>query len=308
MNGFMKVAITAALLASLTACNDDDNDNDQPSEPSTPTGALTVSVGDTPVDTAEAVVVKFDSITVTPQDGDPQTIDLDEPKTIDLLQTAGGNVEKILSDAELDAGDYESLKLGIVSDQATTDSYIQTSDGAMHPLYVPDDQAASLSIATGFTVPEDGTEKLTIDFDLRKSVVPVDGQDYYELHPTLRMFEDGSVGDFVGTIAQGLISAPGCTADPNTGSGAAVYVYQGSDVDADDVGSETEPYASGLVTLNSDTGTFDYNVALLPEGTYTVSFTCFAADDTVTEDEPIVFLSRDGTITAGENTQLNFDN
>ena len=84
-------------------------------------------------------------------------------------------------------------------------------------------------------------------------------------------------------------------------------MYEGSDVTADDVGSTTEPVASGLVEMSDTTGEFEYRVAFLTTGDYTVAFTCDANDDAADSDDDITFEAQQNvTVEIDQTTTVDF--
>lgn len=272
------------------------------------TGQLKVSVADAPVDGATAVVVKFTGVEVKPKEGPSRSFDLAVPQQVDLLATANGTAFVLLPSVTLDAGEYEFIRLKVVSDRNTTDSYIDLNDGSRAPLFVPSGSESGLKLNNGFVVPAGGLMAVIVDFDLRRSIVKPQGQEAYTLKPVLRLVDESRVGLITGTVAAANITAAGCTGDVNTGAGNAVYIYPGTVTTADDVGgSGAQPLVGGLVKFDSSTATYRYTVAYLPAGPYTAAFTCQANGDDPEADNAIVFTTPVNTgVAAGSTTTLNF--
>ena len=272
------------------------------------TGQLKFSVADAPIDGATAVVVKFTGVEVKPKDGNAVQFDLDTPRSVDLLATANGTAAILLDGVTLDAGEYEFVRLKVVSDRTTTDSYIDLTDGSRSSLFVPSGSQSGLKLNNGFTVPEGGVLALIVDFDLRHSIVKPEGQEGYMLKPVLRLVDESSIGLIRGTIPSTLITGAGCTGDANTGAGNAVYVYSGSVSTPDDVGGVgTQPFVSAPVKFDSVSGTYIYTVAYLPAGSYTAAFTCQATGDNPETDDATVFSAPlAAAVTAGAVTTVNF--
>ena len=62
-----------------------------------------------------------------------------------------------------------------------------------------------------------------------------------------------------------------------------------------------------MVTFDEEAGDYVYTVGFLAEGTYTVAFTCQAADDDPMADDDIDFSGTiDKDITAGEEAVHDF--
>lgn len=290
---------TALLITQISACGVGNSSG---------TGQLKFSVADAPIDGATAVVVKFTGVEVKPKNGEAVQFDLVTPRSVDLLATASGTAAVLLDGVTLDAGEYEHVRLKVVSDRATTDSYITLLDGSQAPLFVPSGSQSGLKLNNGFTVPEGGERALIVDFDLRRSIVKPQGQEAYTLKPVLRLLDESSIGLIRGTVPPALITGSGCTGDVNTGAGNAVYIYSGSVSTPDDVGGiGTQPFVSAPVKFDSVSGTYLYTAAYLPAGSYTAAFTCQATGDDPEADDPTVFSAPlAAAVTAGAITTVNF--
>lgn len=276
----------------LAACGGDDKG----------TGMLSVQVTDAPVDAAEAVVVRFTGLSFKPADGAPQVVMFDAPKDIDLLALAGGDAAPLVSNLVVPAGRYEWLRLHVQAAFDTVhDSYI-TIDGSQYELQVPSGSQSGLKLNGGFVVPQGGAASYTLDFDLRRSVVEPVGQPGYFLKPVIRMVNTAQVGMLTGAVDSALIAAQ-CSGSAT----GAVYVFSGAGVTPDDVdGSDPEPLASGMVSLQGD-GSYRYTVAFLSPGSYTAAWTCDAAGDLPESGEDLVFAgTTDVTIVTDQTTVQDF--
>lgn len=289
--GVAVTAVAAGLLLGLSACMSDDGDS----------GSFTLGVTDAPVDDAESVVVQFTGVEVHSEDGDTERFEFDEARQIDLLSLQGDSSENLLEDEELDAGDYEWIRLNVDAERGTLDSYIQLENGEEHSLFIPSGAETGLKLVSGFTMAAGGTADFTIDFDLRKSVFnpaqEVSGQDY-KLRPALRLVDNLEVGTLAGTVTGDWANDEDCH--------GAVYVYEEHDAETGSLGSDDEPLASDSVEMNED-GEFIFEVGFLVEGDYTAAFTCEADADEPEEEDDIAFLEALNTsVTAGETTEVTF--
>lgn len=283
----LALATSAALV--LAACKSDDPDK----------GQLSVAITDGPIDSAEAVVVQFTGIEIQGEGG-PQSFDFDTAKTIDLMQLTGDESLELLPDTELDAGQYQWMRLKVNAERGVTDSYIDI-DGARYSLFIPSGGETGLKLNRPFVIAAGGVTDLTIDFDLRKSVhEPQDAaQDYY-LRPSLRIVDNLEVGHVAGLVDPSLLNAEGCT------DSSAVYLFEGADVVADDVdGTEPEPITSSLVEVNNN-GDYEYEIGFVVAGEYTLGFTCQAANDDPETDDAIEFTAQNVTVVANETVVLDF--
>ena len=291
--------ITVASLALILSACDSDN-------PPSPTGSLSISVTDAPVDTAQKVVVEFTGVEIKPANGNSISYDFTERCTadpascqIDLLTLSNGVSQQLLDDETVPAGLYNWLRLMVKAEPITQDSYI-VIDGNEFELRIPSGAQTGLKLNRGFVVPAGGTASFTIDFDLRKSVHDPVGSSDYLLRPTLRIVDNTEIGTLSGSVDASFYAGGDCT--------GAVYVFEGDVTEPDDVDSGlVDPITTAIVT---DDGAYNYKVGFLSTGDYRVAFTCDAlADDPEVDNDSatVNFLSTATiTITANSNTVYNF--
>lgn len=286
-------ALCAAALATwlLSGCEEAANTNFG-------TGTISVGIKDAPVDGALAVVVSFTGIELRTYSGETATINFATPRTLDLLTLQGTTTSLLLDGETVTGGKYNWLRLKV--DESA--SYLTNSTGR-HDLTIPSGSESGLKVVNGFTVPQDGTVALTIDFDLRKSILePAQSGGAYKLKPTLRLVQNDKTGHIGGTASYAVVNARGCGT-------ASIYLFEGSNVTADDLdGVGADPIDSSLVKLNNSNGNYEYKFGFLNAGSYTVAFTCLAnLDNPETDDASVTFSSpADVTVTAGATTAHNF--
>ncbi|MDP3857473.1 MAG: DUF4382 domain-containing protein [Stagnimonas sp.] len=289
--------MTAGLSAAIAGCGG----NAQGS------GQLSVAVADAPVDGATAVVVKFSGVEIKARDEAPVTYDFATPRTVDLLATAGGQAFVLIDDEEVPSGDYEYIRLKVISDRDTADSYIDLEDGSRANLFVPSGSQSGLKLNGGLAVPDGGVRSVVVDFDLRHSIVKPEGQAAYTLKPVLRLVDAEQIGLVRGSVDASRLSASGCTGDINTGAGNAVYIYTGTVATPGDAGGSGAPLVSGTLHYDTVLDEYRYVVAYLPAGTYTAAFSCQAGDDQPETDEAIAFSAPiTFTVVAGQTTTVDF--
>ena len=251
-------------------------------------GQMSLAVADAPVDGAQAVVVKFTAVELTANGGSPTTITLPQPKTIDLLNQSG-MASAVLFDQPIPAGSYGQIRLMVVADGNPSNSYITFSDGTMHGLLVPSGSETGLKLVSGFTVPSGGVVDYTIDFDLRQAITCPPGQaPACILRPAQRLVENTQVGNIQGAASPALVPS-GCT--------PAAYLYAGT-VSAPEVTRQrvpqatdaNQPVASKSLVANTATPYY-YQFTFLQPGTYTVAFSCQAAQDNPDQSDSVVTFS-----------------
>ncbi len=263
-------------------------------------GSLTLSITDAPVDNATSVIVEFTSVELKKAGQENEVFEFDPPRQIDLFALQGGITESLLEGETVAAGDYQWARLTVNAERGVIDSFIDLDTGARHSLFIPSGSQIGLKLNSGFTIDENGTSRFTIDFDLRKSVhAPAGLNDDYILRPALRLVEDELTGNITGTVDATLIVDP-CS--------PAVYAFIGAGVTPDDVdGDEGDPISTGLVEMDETTGEFNYTIAFLEAGDYTIAFTCEADLDEPDVDDEIIFQQpQDATVTEGSDTVVDF--
>lgn len=293
-------AMLLALLTSACGSGDGSDAATASAAPSTASGRITLAITDAVVDEAAAVVVEFTGVEIKAVGNGPaEVFDFEEPRQIDLLALEGGGSEILLDSEMLPAGDYEWIRLKVNAGREGSDSYVDLDDGSRHALFIPSGNQTGLKLVNGFTVAAGREVDFTIDFDLRRSVIKPPGlQGLYLLKPALRLVDNIQVGTIEGEVAA-AIAATDCT--------PAVYVYQGFDAEPDDLGSDAGPYVTAAVKMDEATGAFEYRVAFVPAGDYTVALTCDALDDDPEADDEIEFVAaKNATVKVAETTIIDF--
>jgi hypothetical protein len=265
---------------------------------------MNLSVADAPVDGAEKVVVEFTGVELIPESGNPVTITFATPKTIDLLNDSGTASAQLFSQP-IPAGSYGQIRLMVVADGNPSNSYIILSDGTMHGLQVPSGSETGLKLVSGFMVPSSGVVDYTIDFDLRQAITCPPGQNpACVLKPVERLVDNTTVGNIQGQVSSTLVPS-GCT--------PGVYLYAGTVTAPEDMnsmaapGDANQPLAS-KAPIASSQPPYYYQFTFLEPGTYTVAFTCEAAQDNPDQPDSAVKFSPVKTriVTAGQTTMVDF--
>ncbi len=291
------VGTSFVLFGVLAACGGaGGNSSDVPAEQF---GRLTLRITDAPITAAERVVVQFNGLEIKARAaGQPEVFDFASPRQIDLLALDGGGSETLLADELLPAGEYEWIRLKVNAGRDASDSYVDLKDGSRHALFIPSGNQTGPKLIRGFTIGVGGTNDFTIDFDLRQSVIHPPGQaGDFVLKPVLRLVNNLLVGVIGGSVATSLVAAD-CV--------PAIYLFTGTGVTPDDLGSPTPPLASTAVRLDDVSGDYRFRLGFVPAGSYTVAFTCAADGDDAQLDDDIAFTAAaDVTVQAGETVTLD---
>ncbi|WP_416306981.1 DUF4382 domain-containing protein [Neptunicella sp. SCSIO 80796] len=281
--------LSPLIILSLVGCGgSDDNDDLTPNPAPDSSTTFSLAVSDAPIDNAISVMVYFDQVELKGE-GDPIVVDVrdedNNPKQIDLLSVQGSDFELIVDDMDIPTGDYTQLRISV-----TDDSYIEMDQGTF-PLQVP---SGELKL-DGFTALPNVAAAYTLEFDLRKSLVDPVGQQAVFLKPRgVRLVANHEVGVLEGTVSMALITDPSCTALPDINAGNAVYLYNedisdlamlGDDADEPADQDEVSPFSTATVSFDESTQEYQFQMGYIPEGDYTLAFTCQAELDLPETDE-----------------------
>ena len=269
----IRKAVSLGCLAALGACGGSSGGGQD-------TGQLTLRIGDAPVDGAAEVVVVFTGV-VLHGPGGPRRIEFTEPRRIDLLAYQNGATVDLLNGVEVDAGEYNWMRLEVIAEQNRNDgSYILFESGEQYPLHVPSGAQSGLKLNRPFTVAAGGITRLVADFDLRKSIIQPPGlSPDYVLKPVLRLMDELEVGSISGAVDLAALAAAQLEegASPEQCSGG-IYLFAGTDAtpdDADgDVSDGADPVVYQPLAFDGLEAVVPYEIAFVEAGDYTVAATC----------------------------------
>lgn len=314
MNGrLLNVVVFSTIAASISISGCSGGSSSGPG-----TGLLSMAVSDAPVQEARQVCVEFTEVEFKKAGSDSQVFVFDLPAKIDLLAYQGMNAAPLLIDEEMEAGEYQWIRLAANAPQGanagggagTNDSeclgegsYIVTEDGGVHGLYIPSSAQSGLKLNRGFTLPVGGRADFVAEFDLMRSVHAPEGMNPdYILRPTVRLLDRTETGSIAGEVSLALATQTGCM--------AAVYLYNAGEIpDDNENDAETDsvdPIASAMVEMQND-GRFVYEIGPVLAGPYDVAFSC-DGDDPVADETPGYLLSADNPaqVVANEQAIVNF--
>jgi hypothetical protein len=267
------------------------------------TGIINIAITDAPVDEVSVVNVQFTAVTLKPSSGDEIEIIFDSAKDFDLLTLTGGMTAELLPDTVVPAGGYNWVRLAVNADfDNVFDSYAMTPTGQVE-LRVPSGDQNGLKLVSGFTVTQNQSTNLVIDWDLRKALSNPVGKPGLHLRPALRVTNMAAYGTLVGAVVETLVTDASCSNDLAAQTGNAVYIYNGVTDTPGDVGDAVnDPFMTATVTQDG-AGVYTYEVNFLSVGEYTAAFTCQAnSDDSETDGDivfsaPQTFMIEDGVTT-----------
>ena len=284
MKGYLKTAILIAVAGTLASCGGGTSGNG-----ASTSGMLNLSITDAPVDGASAVNVTIDSISIKRTNGSEQTVKMngsdttDNKITVNLMDLQGKSAALFANNVT--SGDYQWVRFHLTGANICFPDKTPSCYDLNTP--TPDE----LKTSGSFNVPGNGVANITVDWDLRKSIVQNGTNGTYKLKPVLHLRDNSEVGSITGNVTTT------CAADQTR----AVYVYSGSITTPGDIGGNgTQPLATVLVQIDNG-----YSISALAPGTYTLAATCDAKLDLLDSDESdtMTFTSPlQATVTAGEVT------
>lgn len=298
------VACAALSLLTLNGCIDNSNSS---SASSSETGQLTIAVTDSPIDEASAVYLQINGLNLYDSTGAETEIHFDAPKLVNLLSLQNGLSQEVLSNYPIKTADYSYLTFDIdfnasyvVTPAGNIGLSLSNHRGALSTLidFAVNDPSASAPI-TRFSITRDQTTHLTVDFDLRKSIFQESGNSLLSFSPAIRSTITEQAGTITGSISPSQFSGS-CTAD-----NSAVYAYTGSINTLRDITGATNDPISTANIVQTLSG-YEYTLAFLPEGNYTIALACNAANDNVDRSDAINFKARTQlSVSAGQTSVSN---
>ena len=321
-----RLVLACSAVLALAACGGGDGNSGEP------TGTLKLGITDAPVDVADAVVVQFSGVELKPKGGAPFTVDFVDDagqpaaRTIDLYPLTGTQREILLEGEEIPAGEYEWMRLKVDAAPSVIDTYIGIGGGQCE-LLVPSGAETGLKVNRGFTIGVGAITDLTVDFDLRKSIVEPPGQSSdpetgggqaYFLKPVLRVVDQLEVGTITGHVEP---LPEGCAAGtpPYPGNVYLYGPYTDVALSVDDYDGVDSDGANPITSARVDSTTFDYTIGFVPAGKYVIAYTC-SPDSTQVDadtdvgtvdvpDEQVEFQPADGLqleLAPNETKTVNF--
>lgn len=268
-------------------------------------GGLNVDLTAVPPEDVSAAVVAVRGIVLHRPDDTDTEILFDSDLEIDTVALQRGETRSLLSQREVGTGDYSGISLLLRTTSQVLDSYLEQTDGGQVPLLQVAGSSARAS--QSFNVQEDEEIGVTVSLDLRSALRPAPNAAGDRLiAPRLHLVESSRGATLSGNVDETLFESEACAREAPTDSGRVIYIFQGSNVIADDLdGIDPEPLTTALISAQATTA--DYVAAFLPAGDYTVALSCVADLDNPTVNDELGFLSSQNvSLAAGESQTLNF--
>jgi hypothetical protein len=260
---------------------------------------LTVELTDGPVDTADAVNLEITHVALLTDDNQVVRVALDDASPIDLLLFQKGETVRLVDNHDIDNGRY----VGIALDFASGGSTVERNDGATIDVITPTSRDFA-PIDLG--IDDLAEETLVIDLNLRFSLDENAAGDYV-LTPVWRAVRPGEAGTITGSIAKTTVEATACRAGRPAGEGVAVYLFEGTGVTPGDYIGQPGLIDAARVELDATSNLYAFELHFVPEGDYTVAWTCQADDDDPSSDDAVAFEdSENVTVPADDTVTVDF--
>jgi hypothetical protein len=163
------------------------------------------------------------------------------------------------------------------------DDAVTLFNGDGFVLYTAEGTAADVT----FTVDKNSSsdDDIVLTLDVRQSLSFNDNADTYTLTPVLRGVRTQDSGDIFGQVTRG------CPSSSPLAQGGAVYLFGGRDKTPDDRGGTGEaPYLTTRVLIQGGVQALpEFIFNFIPEGDYTIAFTCNGDEDDAATDDDIRF-------------------
>jgi hypothetical protein len=250
----------------VTACSDEDMGK----------GDVEFEITDSPIDDASV-----DAVMVTVADVKVNGVSVSgfSKQTINLKAYQDGNTKLLAAVQQLDAKAYSNLTLVLDldhdADGNTPGCYVRTADNTKYKLHTTTTGLLDVAIDKSWSIQQNATTKIVLDFDLRKSITYADTESRYRfvsssnLNNSIRVVSKAKAGNIMGTYEESLITG----ADE-----VIVFAYKKGTFN---MTTETQPQGqdnilfanaiSSAKVKSSLTGN-SYTLALLEAGDYELRF------------------------------------
>lgn len=231
-------------------------------------GRITLTLTDAPVDASHIKEVNVSIIRIEVlREGSQawQAIkSFEDPITINMLEYTQGEYYD-LTEQYLTPGTYKGLRLQLnianVDNGLTVfpQSNLVFTNGTQETLFVEDGGSNYVEVMREFEIVTNQTTFLTLDFDVRKSIVMVDGE--YKLRPSMRVVDTQVAGAIGGQFR-----------DFADYSKVTVYAYENGVFNIGEAEGE-QPFSKAISSVrveNNKGGNF--TISFLPSGTYELVF------------------------------------
>ncbi len=190
-------------------------------------GTLAVSLVDSSTENYLGVYVTIDEVAIHSNSNGWETI-ATPGGTYNLLELVNG-VREELALTQLDSGSFTQLRLllgstadntlNLLGDPHPFPNYLIDDSDAVHELKVPSGYQSGIKIVKGFTINDNQTTELILDFDAMKSVVKAGKSGKHLLKPTIKMLATTDGVLLSGLVDDGTLGLAGAMVSAQTYDG-----------------------------------------------------------------------------------------
>jgi hypothetical protein len=241
-------------------------------------GRITLNITDAPVDNTniEKVNIAIRQIDILPANSQNWTVlkSFEEPRVINLLEYTQGEVFD-LTEQYLSSSEYKSIRIELnvaLEDNGLTvfpENTIEFTNGNIETLFI-EGQNNYAQIDADFQVDAGQITFLTIDFDLRKSLIET--PQGYRLKPFIRLLQTRSCGAIEGYFRD-FANKPRVT----------VFAYKAGTFNASEITSDIPFFNAETSDRIRTDVTGKFFTAFLPEGNYDLIFVDLLSNGEVNE-------------------------
>ena len=208
---FTTILLAAAALF-FSACSDEDAK-----------GKVQLYITDAPIDAenVSGVFLTIKGVELKGSDGWQTVATYEEPVKINILDYQNGSAY-FLTEEMLTAGTYTEARLQLEAPAeqgggslTNPGCYVAYTDGTTEPLFIPSGAQSGYKVKGEFNLVEGGTVAVTLDFDVRKSVVKAGSSGKMLLKPVVRLIANQDAALIKGTYT-----------DLAEGQRLVVYAYE----------------------------------------------------------------------------------
>jgi hypothetical protein len=219
-----------------------------------------------PMDDATRVTIALEGVELEREDGTTVKVERKDTGLPNLISFDGDQSYELVTDSSAKKGTFKGIRL-LYANKGS--EFVGTDSPDVIDIDTPVSEDEDF-VPLDFKNKDGDRTTLLVAMDLRLSLQAHEG-DNYTLSPVLRAVRPEDEADVSGNVASSLRDGDACTS-----GGAAVYAFEGADVDVHDDtkpaerdGTDPEPIATAPV---SESGF--YHLIVLPAGKYTLAFTC----------------------------------
>ncbi len=274
LKSFKGITFLCLFAALMVSCGEDEATTITPTTPTIEaTGKVNIEITDAPSDDPN---IKGIFVTVAEVKIDGKTFEGFKGKTTIELSAYHSGKTEALGLADLETGSYNNITLVLDYEKDASGNspgcYALTQDDQKESLATDNETTAELKVAKNFTIEENETTNLVIDFDLRKAIES-EGESNYnfvanaDLAASLRVVEKSETGNVKGKG----------DADYNNSEKIVVYAYAKGSYQESEMNSESK--FKNAITSAEITSNNEFTLAFLEEGEYELVFSSYEDND-----------------------------